>query len=187
MHGASLLGMCVIRGNHVTAWAVRLFLCGWLCAGHALSLIACAQAEESSGRGESGGKGESGSKGESGGKGENGGKSSGANEGGPSGGPGSAEKGLRGPEGSPLGLRGPKLPSEQDLAREAVANGWAKTLNQILPTVQKKIAGDILDVRLNKSSNGTWIYNFIILSPDRRYIMVAVDATRNIILEIRGR
>ena len=72
-------------------------------------------------------------------------------------------------------------------AREAVSQGWALALSTVLPTVAKAVPGKVLEVDLRQSWTGEWRYEFLILTRDRRYQEVVVDARRNQILQIRRR
>ncbi|QRM30301.1 PepSY domain-containing protein [Microvirga sp. VF16] len=72
-------------------------------------------------------------------------------------------------------------------AREAVSQGWALALNQVLPTVSKAVPGQVLEVDLRQSWSGEWQYEFLVLTRDRRYREVIVDARNNQILQIRRR
>lgn len=75
--------------------------------------------------------------------------------------------------------------SEQ--ARDAVSHGWALSLSSVLPTVSKAVPGQVLEVDLRQSWAGEWRYEFLILTRDRRYQEVIVDARSNQILQIRRR
>jgi uncharacterized membrane protein YkoI len=45
----------------------------------------------------------------------------------------------------------------------------------------------VLEVDLRQTWNGEWQYEFLILTADRRYREVSVDARRNQIIQIRRR
>jgi uncharacterized membrane protein YkoI len=60
-------------------------------------------------------------------------------------------------------------------------------LSTILPTVTKAVPGQVLEVDLRQSWSGEWRYEFLVLTRDRRYQEVVVDARRNRILQIRSR
>ncbi|MGO4389245.1 PepSY domain-containing protein [Microvirga sp. 2YAF29] len=72
-------------------------------------------------------------------------------------------------------------------ARDAVSHGWALGLGVILPTVTKAVPGQILEVDLRQTWSGAWQYEFLILTRDRHYLEVDVDARANRILQIRRR
>jgi uncharacterized membrane protein YkoI len=72
-------------------------------------------------------------------------------------------------------------------AREAVSQGWALALSAVLPTVSRAVPGQVLEVDLRQSWGGEWRYEFLILTRDRRYQEVVVDARNNQILQIRRR
>ena len=74
-----------------------------------------------------------------------------------------------------------------DRAHEAVSQGWALALSSVLPTVAKAVPGQVLEVDLRQSWSGDWQYQFLVLTRDRRYREVVVDARRNQILQIRRR
>lgn len=72
-------------------------------------------------------------------------------------------------------------------AREAVSQGWALALSTVLPTVSKAVPGQVLEVDLRQSWSGEWRYEFLVLTRDRRYQEVIVDARRNQIIQVRRR
>ncbi len=72
-------------------------------------------------------------------------------------------------------------------ARDAVSQGWALALSAVLPTVSRAVPGQVLEVDLRQSWGGEWRYEFLILTRDRRYQEVVVDARNNQILQIRRR
>ena len=94
----------------------------------------------------------------------------------------------RGGDDAPAGAYGGGWGStSSDHARQAVSEGWALALSTILPTVTKAVPGQVLEVDLRQSWSGEWRYEFLVLSRDRRYQEVVVDARRNRILQIRSR
>jgi len=82
--------------------------------------------------------------------------------------------------------QGPRQ-DDHDRVRAAVSRGWALPLNQIAPTVQRAVPGQILDVTLQQTSRDGWVYGFVVLTLDGGYRDIVVDARRNEILEIRRR
>ena len=72
-------------------------------------------------------------------------------------------------------------------AREAVSQGWALPLSTVLPTVARYAPGQVLEVDLRQTWNGEWRYEFLVLTKDRRYHEVFVDAQRNQVVQIRRR
>ncbi|MGO4526106.1 PepSY domain-containing protein [Microvirga sp. 2MCAF35] len=72
-------------------------------------------------------------------------------------------------------------------AREAVSQGWALALSAVLPAVSRAVPGQVLEVDLRQSWSGQWRYEFLILTRDRRYQEVVVDARNSQILQIRRR
>jgi hypothetical protein len=72
-------------------------------------------------------------------------------------------------------------------AREAVSQGWALPLSTVLPTVARYAPGQLLEVDLRQTWNGEWRYEFLVLTKDRRYHEVFVDAQRNQVVQIRRR
>lgn len=72
-------------------------------------------------------------------------------------------------------------------ARDAVSRGWALALSSVLPTVSRAVPGQVLEVDLRQSWTGEWRYEFLVLTRDRRYREVVVDARRNQVIEIRRR
>ena len=77
--------------------------------------------------------------------------------------------------------------TSHDQAKSAVSQGWALALSTVLPTVVKAVPGRVLQVDLRQSWSGEWRYEFLILTADRRYREVTVDARRNQIIQIRRR
>src|SRR5215218_5156483 len=75
--------------------------------------------------------------------------------------------------------------TSSDNAREAVSQGWALALSTVLPTVSKAVPGQVLEVDLRQSWGGEWRYEFLVLTQDRRYQEVVVDARRNKVLQVR--
>jgi uncharacterized membrane protein YkoI len=72
-------------------------------------------------------------------------------------------------------------------AREAVSQCRALALSAVLPTVSRAVPGQVLEVDLRQTWGGEWRYEFLILTRDRRYQEVVVDARNNQILQIRRR
>jgi hypothetical protein len=159
------------------------------------------------GRGNSdGGRGNSGNEGNSGGgRGGGGGRGEGGQSGGGSQGAGRGEgnqggEGRGGPPGagaaggrSNSGVRGSATApggwgtTSPERAREAVSHGWALPLGSVLPTVASTVPGQVLEVDLRQTWAGDWIYDFLILTQDRRYREVMVDARTNQVLQVRRR
>jgi uncharacterized membrane protein YkoI len=72
-------------------------------------------------------------------------------------------------------------------AREAVSGGQAAPLSAVLPMVFAAVPGRLLDVDLRQSSSGAWLYELVVLTQDRKYREVTVDARSKRILRIRSR
>ena len=72
-------------------------------------------------------------------------------------------------------------------AREAVSGGHAAPLSAVLPTVLAAVPGRLLDVDLRQSPSGAWLYELVVLTQDRKYREVTVDARSRRILRIRSR
>ena len=68
-----------------------------------------------------------------------------------------------------------------------MSQGWALSLSTVLPTVSKAVPGQVLEVDLHQTWTGEWRYEVLVLTRDRRYREVVVDARRNQILQIRRR
>ncbi|WP_243369911.1 PepSY domain-containing protein [Microvirga solisilvae] len=77
--------------------------------------------------------------------------------------------------------------TSSESARDAVSHGWALGLGVVLPTVSKAVPGQVLEVDLHRTRSGGWQYEFLVLTRDRRYFEVVVDARANRILQIRRR
>jgi hypothetical protein len=143
-----------------------------------------------SGRGGGGGRGEGsqggqggsgGSQGAGRGEGSLGGESRGGSPGGSAAG-GRSNSGARGA--STQGGWGTTSPER---AREAVSQGWALPLGSVLPTVTTTVPGQVLEVDLRQTWTGDWIYDFLVLTQDRRYREVVVDARTKQVLQVRKR
>ena len=145
------------------------------------------------GGGGEGGGGSSGS-----GSGASGGSSSGSRGGGQGGeGRGSGfdrgGSGESGPPGTSDGRRGDDddghpgpasgLPRDQDVARDAVLRGAAVPLATLIPTVRRRLRGDVLDVKLKRLGSGTLVYAVTVLSSGGEVRSIMVDAKRNRIIE----
>lgn len=72
-------------------------------------------------------------------------------------------------------------------AREAVSGGQAEPLSAVLPMVFAAVPGRLLDVDLRQSPSGAWLYELVVLTRDRKYREVTVDARSKRILRIRSR
>jgi len=94
-------------------------------------------------------------------------------------------RGRGGDEGEPARQGWGRTSSES--AREAVSQGWALALSAVLPAVSRAVPGQVLEVDLRQSWSGQWRYEFLILTRDRRYQEVVVDARNSQILQIRSR
>ncbi len=68
-----------------------------------------------------------------------------------------------------------------------VSHGGALSLGSVLPTVAKAVPGQVLEVDLRQGRSGEWRYEFLVLTRDRRYQEVVVDARRNQIIQVRRR
>jgi peptidase YpeB-like protein len=93
----------------------------------------------------------------------------------------------RGGDDAPAGSRAGWGSTSSDHAREAVSQGWALALSSVLPTVTRAVPGQVLEVDLRQSWSGDWRYEFLVLTRDRRYQEITVDARSNQILQIRRR
>jgi hypothetical protein len=72
-------------------------------------------------------------------------------------------------------------------AHEAIAKGLALPLSTVLPTVSKVAPGQVLEVDLHQRENGEWHYEFLVLTKERRYYVVVVDARRNQVIQAGSR
>jgi hypothetical protein len=88
------------------------------------------------------------------------------------------------PEPSTRTSRSPPDP-DQDLAREAMSRGLVVPLDRVLRKAADFVPGDMLDVRLRSTREGTWIYEIRMLSSDGRIRVVVIDAARNDVIEVR--
>jgi uncharacterized membrane protein YkoI len=74
---------------------------------------------------------------------------------------------------------------DQDLARAAMARGQVVPLDRVLRKAADFVPGDMLDVRLRSTREGSWIYEIRMLSSDGRIRVVVIDAARNDVIEVR--
>ncbi|MFO1151905.1 MAG: hypothetical protein U1E62_26300 [Alsobacter sp.] len=88
------------------------------------------------------------------------------------------------PEPAPRSSRSPPDP-DQDLAREAMSRGLVVPLDRVLRKAADFVPGDMLDVRLRSTREGSWIYEIRMLSSDGRIRVVVIDAARNDVIEVR--
>ena len=107
---------------------------------------------------------------------------------------GDDRSGRSGPGNDDGGGRGGRAPrssgwgsTSPEQARDAVSQGWALPLSTILPMVMRNVPGQVLQVDLRQSWSGEWRYEFLILTADRRYREVVVDARRNQIIQTKRR
>jgi hypothetical protein len=144
-----------------------------------------------SGGGEGGGGGNSGHGG--GGEGGEGGGNSGPGGGGDGGGDDHGGRGRGGDDdGSYGGGRrdagyNQRLKAGSSRARDAVSGGYAAPLSAVLPLVRAAVPGKLLDVDLQQSRSGSWLYELVILTGENRYCEVTVDARTRRIVRIRNR
>ncbi len=73
------------------------------------------------------------------------------------------------------------------LAEEAVKKGWALPLDVVLRTVSKAVSGEVLEVDLCRNQNSDWRYKCLVLTKERHYYEVVVDAQRNQVIQARQR
>lgn len=78
----------------------------------------------------------------------------------------------------------PAIASDQDQAREAVQAGLARPLNEILPQIQERFPGRMLDARLEQDGS-TAHYILKILAPGGQVSEVTVDAVNGTVLRVR--
>ncbi len=73
---------------------------------------------------------------------------------------------------------------DQDEARQAVARGEATALRDILLTVRKKYAGEIVHVDLKKRFNRL-VYMIKLIDPSGKLLLVRIDARNGAILGVQ--
>lgn len=64
---------------------------------------------------------------------------------------------------------------DQELAREAVARGEIRPLDEILAAARKAVPGDVVALEL-KRKHGSWLYEIKILAAEGKRREVKVDA-----------
>ncbi len=92
--------------------------------------------------------------------------------------------GGRGTAGAQGSARGPTDQSAQNRAAEAVANGHAAPLGQVLALVRRNVPGEVLDVSLDEAPAGVWTYRLAVLTVAGDYCDVTVDARRNKLIQV---
>jgi uncharacterized membrane protein YkoI len=78
----------------------------------------------------------------------------------------------------------PTIRSDQDLAREAVAQGQILALSAVLPELERAAPGRRLSVALRPRGQG-WAYDFSVLTPSGVVRRVVIDAKSNKVLDMR--
>jgi uncharacterized membrane protein YkoI len=64
---------------------------------------------------------------------------------------------------------------DEDLARHALENGEIVPLDRVVAWLHDAVPGEVSGLELEKE-NGTWVYEFKIISPDGRLLHVRVNA-----------
>lgn len=75
--------------------------------------------------------------------------------------------------------------ADQEFARSAMAKGLVVPLDRVLQKATAFVPGDVLDVRLRARPGTPFTYEIRMLAADGRIRLVVVDATRNMVLEVR--
>jgi len=70
-----------------------------------------------------------------------------------------------------------------DRARRAVAHGEILPIETILQRVKEQVAGEVLEIELDKE-HGQWVYKFKILDPQGRLLEVSIDAQNGSLLKL---
>jgi uncharacterized membrane protein YkoI len=83
--------------------------------------------------------------------------------------------------------KGGSMPiSDAALARQAHAQGRAKSLAQILPSLSRIAPGRVLSVAFEQAQDG-YVYNFLVLTAQGRFVDVSLDAGSGAALYLRSR
>jgi uncharacterized membrane protein YkoI len=64
---------------------------------------------------------------------------------------------------------------DYERARRAVEQGAARPLGEILPVVERRLGGRVIEVRFEREST-TYVYEFELITADGRIIEATVDA-----------
>lgn len=84
-----------------------------------------------------------------------------------------------------LGQSGPQKKDDHDAAMEALRRGEVLPLARILPTVQRRVPGDIVKIKLDEDNDTRRInYSVRVLTPEGRIIEVEVDAKTGVITDV---
>ncbi|WP_052600514.1 PepSY domain-containing protein [Microvirga lotononidis] len=180
----------MIRRRLIVLFAASMAFTAMECAWPATALAKDGDGGGGGGGGSDGGGGHGGGDNSGRGGGDDGGPGRGGNDGGQGRGQGDdggrgRGRGRGGDEDEPTQRGWGRTSSES--AREAVSQGWALALSSVLPTVSRAVPGQVLEVDLRQSWSGQWRYEFLILTRDRRYQEVVVDARNSQILQVRRR
>jgi len=70
-------------------------------------------------------------------------------------------------------------------AQDAVKSGKSRPLPEILSSVSSQYPGKVIDVRLNRRSNGL-VYDVKVITPAGQLIRVRVDAASGAIVDVKG-
>jgi uncharacterized membrane protein YkoI len=74
---------------------------------------------------------------------------------------------------------------DSDLARDLYLHGEIRALADVLAVVRAHASGDVVSIRLARVAS-RWIYEFLIVDPDGRLVMVDADASAATILDAVG-
>jgi uncharacterized membrane protein YkoI len=72
-------------------------------------------------------------------------------------------------------LAGGREIHDEELARHALENGEIVPLDRVVGWLHDAVPGEVSGLELEKE-NGTWVYEFKIISPDGRMLQVRVNA-----------
>jgi uncharacterized membrane protein YkoI len=73
--------------------------------------------------------------------------------------------------------------SDHERARAALARGEVRPITEILRAVSAEVAGDVVEVELERE-HGTWVYEITVIDADGRRREVLVDAADARVLDV---
>jgi hypothetical protein len=76
---------------------------------------------------------------------------------------------------------------DHERARQAVASGQILPLKTILARVEREAPGDVLEVELEQSDSGTWVYELKVLQVGGVLTKLKLDARTGAVLKSRSR
>lgn len=74
---------------------------------------------------------------------------------------------------------------DHDKVRRAREHGDVRPLEDILPMVRQRFAGEIAQIEIERRRN-RWIYEFKVIAPNGQLLEIGVDANTSQVLSVEG-